>query len=56
MCSVRGASAESRVNGSKELALALRRRAFLGLSLRARLSARKMASNLPRSSVCTKRR
>ena len=55
MRSVTIASAESRVSGSNEVAVALRRRAAIGMFSTARWSAMKNASNRPRSSVWMKR-
>ena len=53
--SVLTASAGSKVAGSKEVTVALRLRASMGMLSTARWSAMKKASNLPRSSVCAKR-
>ena len=55
MRSVTMASAESRVSGSKEVAVALRLRAAIGMLSTARWSAMKKASKRARSSVWMKR-
>ncbi len=54
MRSVTIASAESKVSGSNDVAVALRRRAGMGMFSTARWSAMKNASNRPRSSVWMK--
>jgi hypothetical protein len=56
MCVVIAASAESSVIGSNEVTVALRSSAAGGILGSARLSARKIASKRPRSSVSAKRR
>ena len=53
--SVTMASAESRVSGSKEVTVALRRRAAIDMLSTARWSAMKKASKRPRSRVWMKR-
>ena len=51
ICSVAPASAESRVNGSNDVTVWLRLRAWTGMFSTARWSAMKKASNLPSSSL-----